>query len=215
MIVEERMTAYLRSLEPEEAGLTGEIARGARQEGIPIIKPETGALLKVLLGMKRPRSVLEVGAAIGYSAIVMAGCLDEEARLTTIECDPDRARRAAENISKAGFRQKIRLIEGDAAQVLPGLDPGFDFIFMDAAKGQYIHFLDQVMRLLTPGAVLVSDNVLRDGDIIQSRFAVRRRDRTIHSRMRRYLWQLKHSQDLETAVLTVGDGVAVSVRKAE
>ena len=119
------------------------------------------------------------------------------------------------NFRRAGKEDKITLIEGDATEVLAEMEGTFDFIFMDAAKGQYIHFLPEVLRLLKKGGLLVSDNVLQDGDIIESRFAVTRRNRTIYSRMRDYLWQLKHMKEFETAVLTVGDGVTISTKLTE
>ena len=119
---------------------------------------------------------------------------------------------ARENFRRAGKEKVITLLEGDAREVMKGLEPSYDFIFMDAAKGQYIHFLPEVMRLLPVGGTLVSDNVLQDGDVIESRYAVTRRDRTIHSRMRQYLWELKHMDALETAVLPIGDGVTISTR---
>ncbi|MFR3436397.1 MAG: O-methyltransferase, partial [Coprococcus sp.] len=135
--------------------------------------------------------------------------------ITTVEKYEKRIPIARENIRRAGKEDCITLIEGDALEVMAGLEPGYDFIFMDAAKGQYIHFLPEVLRLLKKGGLLVSDNVLQDGDIIESRFAVTRRNRTIYSRMRDYLWQLKHMKEFETAVLTVGDGVTISTKLTE
>ena len=142
----------------------------------------------------------------------MSTCLEPGARITTIENYPPRIRKARENIALAGKEDVITLLEGDALKILPALEGPFDFIFMDAAKGQYINFLPEVLRLLSPGGLLVSDNILQEGSIIDSRFAITRRDRTIHSRMRDYLWQLKHSPQLETSLLTSGDGVALSVK---
>ena len=121
-----------------------------------------------------------------------------------------------ENIKDLGRAYKeaqIALLEGDAAEVLKTLEGSYDFIFMDAAKGQYIHFLPEILRLLAKDGVLVSDNVLQDGDVIESRFAVTRRNRTIHKRMREYLYTLTHSEELVTAVLPVGDGITLSTRR--
>ena len=117
------------------------------------------------------------------------------------------------NIKRMGLEDKIKILEGDAADILPTLEGPYDVIFMDAAKGQYIHFLPEVLRLLKSGGTLISDNVLQDGDIIQSRFAVTRRNRTIHKRMREYLYTLTHHEELTTAVLPIGDGITVSVKK--
>lgn len=132
--------------------------------------------------------------------------------ITTIENYGKRIPAAKANFLRAGKENVIELLEGDASQVMKGLAGPYDFVFMDAAKGQYIHFLPEVMRLLAPGGVLVSDNVLQDGDIIESRFAVTRRNRTIHKRMREYLYELTHRDGLTTCVLPMGDGVAVSVK---
>ena len=145
----------------------------------------------------------------------MSECLEPGATITTVEKYEKRIPIARENIRRAGKEDCITLIEGDALEVMASLEPGYDFIFMDAAKGQYIHFLPEVLRLLKKGGLLVSDNVLQDGDIIESRFAVTRRNRTIYSRMRDYLWQLKHMKEFETAVLTVGDGVTISTKLTE
>ena len=212
MIVDERMTSYLRSLEGAESDDTTAIREQALDMTVPIIRPETAALLRVLIRMQQPCQVLEIGTGTGYSAVLMAECLPPGAKITTIENYEVRIPVARENICRAGMMDVITLVEGDAQEVLGTLPYGFDFIFMDAAKAQYIHYLPQVLRILKPGGVLVSDNVLQDGDVVQSRFAVTRRNRTIHSRMREYLWELKHNPLLSTSVLTVGDGMTLSVK---
>ena len=212
MIVDERMTSYLPSLDRADSDVITAIRDQALEMKVPIIRPETAALLKVLIRMYKPMKVLEIGTATGYSAALMAECLPAGARITTIENYEVRIPVAKENIKRAGMEDTITLIEGDALEVLEKLPEGYDFVFMDAAKAQYIHYLPQVMRILKTGGVLVSDNVLQDGDVVQSRFAVTRRNRTIHSRMREYLWQLKHHPQLETSVLTVGDGMTISVK---
>ncbi len=215
MIVGERLTAYIHSLEMPESPICEQIRRQARKEDVPILRMETASLLKVLLMMRHPQEILEVGTAIGYSAIVMSEWIPANARIATIERDEGRIASARENIRRAGKEGVITLLEGDALEVMRQLEGPYDFILMDAAKGQYIHFLPEVMRLLGPGGVLLSDNVLQDGDVIESRYAVTRRNRTIHSRMREYLYELKHHPQLQTAILPVGDGVAVSIRKDE
>lgn len=182
---------------------------------VPIIRKETKSFLKVMLEIKRPVKILEIGTAVGFSAILMGKYSPEECRITTIENYEKRIPIARANFARAGMEQKITLLEGDALEIMKGMpdDAGFDFVFMDAAKGQYPAYLEQVMRFLVPGGILITDNVLQDGDIIESRFAVERRDRTIHSRMREYLYTLKHHPELETSILPLGDGVALSVRK--
>jgi predicted O-methyltransferase YrrM len=212
MIVNDRLTGYLHSLESADSEVVAAIEKEARADDVPIIRTETASLLKVLLRFQKPKRVLEIGTAVGYSAILMSECLEPGASIITVEKYEKRIPIARANIERANKTDCITLIEGDALEVMASLEPGFDFIFMDAAKGQYIHFLPEVIRLLNKGGLLVSDNVLQDGDIIESRFAVTRRNRTIHSRMREYLWQLKHMKEFETAVLTVGDGVTISTK---
>jgi len=209
---DERLRVYFQSLEPECSALIREIREHAAKHFVPIIRPETAAFLKMLVALKQPRAILEVGTATGYSALRMSESLSEDGRITTVEKYEKRIPIARENFKRAGKEQQIQLLEGDAATVLTTLAGPYDFIFMDAAKGQYLHFLPEVMRLLPPGGVLVTDNVFQDGILLESRYAVPRRDRTIHGRMRDYLYELKHREDLETSIVPIGDGVTVSVR---
>ncbi len=213
MIVDERMTTYIHSLEQQESPVIEAIEQEALKAQVPIIRKETQSFLKVLLMIKKPLRVLEVGAAVGFSAILMSEYLPEGSHITTIEKYEKRIAAARDNFKRAGKEEQITLLEGDALEILGSLERSYDFIFMDAAKGQYIYYLPEAVRLLAPGGVLVSDNVFQDGDVIQSRFAVERRNRTIHSRMREYLYELKHHEMLQTSLLPLGDGVAVSVKK--
>lgn len=213
MITDERTVTFIHSLELPESEIIEKIEQEALEAHVPIIRKETQSFLKVLLLMKKPLRILEIGAAVGFSAILMSEYMPEGAHITTIENYEKRIPIARENFRRAGREEEITLLEGDALEVMKTLPGPYDFIFMDAAKGQYIQYMPQVMRLLSPGGVLVSDNVLQDGDIIESRFAVERRNRTIHSRMREYLYQLKHDSRLETSILPLGDGIALSVKK--
>ena len=213
MIVDERIITFINSLETENSEILEAIEREALDSYVPIIRKEMQSFLKVLLTIQKPMRILEVGTAVGFSALLMSENAPEGCRITTIENYEKRIPIARENFRRAGKEEMITLIEGDALEVMKTLEPGYDFIFMDAAKGQYIHYLPEVMRLLEPGGTLVSDNVLQDGDIIESRFAVERRNRTIHSRMREYLYELKHNKELTTAILPLGDGVALSTKK--
>lgn len=213
MIVEERLVAYLHSLETENCEILEQIEKEALDAAVPIIRKEMQSFLKVLLRMKRPLNILEVGTAVGFSAILMSEYVPEECKITTIENYEKRIPIARENFKRAGKEDQITLIEGDAYEVLKTMEGTYDFIFMDAAKGQYIAYLPEVMRILSPEGVLVSDNVLQNGEIMESRFAVERRDRTIHSRMREYLYTLKHHPQLETSIIPLGDGVALSIKK--
>ena len=212
MIVDERMVTYIRSLERPENPVIEAIEQEALESFVPIIRKETQSFLKVIMLMNRPARVLEVGTAVGFSAILMSEYLPEGSRITTIENYEKRIPIARNNFKRAGKEEQITLIEGDALEVMKTLEGPYDFIFMDAAKGQYIHWLPDIIRLLSPGGVLFSDNVLQDGDIIESRFAVERRNRTIHARMREYLYTLTHMPEFQTSVIPIGDGVALSVK---
>lgn len=213
MIVDERMVTYIRSLERPENPVIEAIEQEALENFVPIIRKETQSFLKVMMLMNRPARVLEVGTAVGFSAILMSEYLPEGSRITTIENYKKRIPIARNNFKRAGKEEQITLIEGDALEVMKTLEGPYDFIFMDAAKGQYIHYLPEILRLLAKGGILVSDNVMQDGDVIESRFAVERRDRTIHARMREYLYELKHNDALVTSIIPLGDGVALSVKK--
>lgn len=212
MIVDERFVTYINSLNAGNTPLLEEIGREAKAGCVPIIRREMQSFLKFLLAAKRPESILEVGAAVGFSALLMAEYNPVKCHITTIENYEKRIPAAKDNFRRAGREDDITLLEGDAADILKELQGPYDFIFMDAAKGQYIHFMKDVLRLLAPGGMLVSDNVLQDGDIIESRFAVTRRNRTIHKRMREYLYELTHNPLLTTSVIPLGDGVTVSVK---
>lgn len=211
-MTEERVNAFINSLDRGNTEFLDEIEDECRRTNVPVIRPQMQSLLKLLLAINRPGNILEVGTAIGFSALFMSEYAPAGCRVTTIEKYEKRIPLAKENFHRAGKEEAITLLEGDAAVILKELDETYDFIFMDAAKGQYLGFLPDILRLLRPGGLLVSDNVLQDGDIMESRFAVTRRNRTIHSRMRDYLYELKHNDQLETAVLQVGDGAAVSVK---
>ena len=211
MIVQ--MAAYIASLDAGNGAFLDALERDALAHEVPIIRKDMQSFLRVLLAMHRPDKILEVGTAVGFSAILMAENTDANCHITTIEKYEKRIPQARDNFAASGMERRITLLEGDALEIMRTLDGPYDMIFMDAAKGQYIRFLPEVLRLLAPGGLLVSDNVLQDGDVVESRYAVVRRNRTIHSRMREYLWTLKHMDGLETMVLPIGDGMTVSVKE--
>lgn len=213
MIVNERITAYINSLDAGNGSVCDAIEEEALASFVPIIRKETSALLKTLVAMKQPKEILEVGTAVGYSALLMSRVMPENCHITTIEKYEKRIPIAKENFKRAGKEQCITLLEGDAEEILASLSGPYDFIFMDAAKGQYIHFLPDIIRLLPKGGILLSDNVLQDGEIIESRYAIKRRNHTIHSRMREYLYVLKNSEEFTTSIIPIGDGVALSVKE--
>lgn len=217
---QERIADYLLSLEPEGDGLLNELRDYARTHDVPILRPETESFLRTLMAAKKPGRVLEIGTAIGYSAILMAKAM-EKPDIVTIESWEKRIPLAQENLKRAGYEGAVRLIQGDAGRVLkdlireeegPSGGRGYDLVFLDAAKGQYIHWLPDILRLMNPGALLVADNVMQDFTVMESRFTIPRRERTTHSRMREFLWEIKHRKDLVSSVLPLGDGVSISVK---
>lgn len=213
MIVDERLVTFINSFDSGNTEELDQIEKEAIETYVPIIRKEMQSFLKMLLAIKKPARILEVGTAIGFSAILMAEYNPIPCQITTIENYDKRIPIARENFKRVGKDAQITLLEGDAAEMLKTLEEPYDFIFMDAAKGQYVHFMPEVLRLLDKNGILVSDNVLQDGDIIESRYVVTRRNRTIHKRMRDYLYQLTHHEELVTSILPIGDGITVSVRK--
>lgn len=212
-IVNERIVDYINSLDKGNSPVCNEIEKEALADGVPIIRKEMGNLLKVLLLLKRPQKILEVGTAVGYSSILMSENMPQNCRITTIENYEKRIPVAKNNFKRAGKEEVITLLEGDAMGILKELDGTYEFIFMDAAKGQYINFLPELLRLMPAGGLLISDNVLQEGDIVESRYGVTRRNRTIHTRMREYIYTLTHAEQLETSIVPIGDGITLSVKK--
>ena len=214
MIVDERIVDYIHSLETRNSDILETIEQEALKERVPIIRKEMESFLRVMLTITKPKRILELGTAVGYSAILMSEAIEKDASIITIENYEKRIVQARDNFKKADKEDVITMLEGDAMEIMPGLEgDSFDFVFMDAAKAQYIHFLPEVMRLMKKGAVLITDNVLQEGDIIQSKYVVRRRDRTIHKRMREYLEVVKNHPELETTIVPIGDGITISVKK--
>ena len=215
MIVEERMRTYINSLDMGNTPFLENLEKEALEGRVPIIRKEMQSFLKMMLAAIRPGKILEVGTAVGFSTLLMCEYGPADVSITTIENYEKRIPIARENFRKAGRESQIQLLEGEAGEILAGLTGQYDLIFMDAAKGQYINWLPDVLRLMHKGSILISDNVLQEGDIIESHYLVERRNRTIYKRMREYLYELEHNPLLETSILPVGDGAAVSVKKEE
>ena len=215
MVSKERTDVFINSLDSGNSPLLDAIETESIQTNVPIIRKDMQGFLKFILAIRKPERILEVGTATGFSALLMAENTSSDTLITTIEKYEKRIPVAKENFKRAEKENRITLLEGDASDILKELTGEFDFIFMDAAKGQYLSFLPDVLRLLTPGGMLITDNVLQDGDVLESRYAVTRRNRTIHNRMREYLYELKNHPALDTVILTVGDGIAVSVKKTD
>ena len=177
----------------------------------PIVQKSTEQLIVTLLKLIKPLRVLELGTAVGYSAILMADNLPQESSIVTIERYKKHADIAVDNIFSVGYEKKIKVIEGEAAEVLHWLDGGFDFVFLDAAKGQYIEFLPDILRLLNKGGVLLSDNILYHG-MVENDEKVERRKITIVKRLHMYLEEIMNNPALTTSIIPIGDGVALSVK---
>ena len=201
MIVEERMRTFINSLDAGNTPFLDELECSALSEGVPIIRKEMQSFIKTLLALKKPQRILEVGTAVGFSTLLMCEYSQPEMHITTIENYEKRIPKARENFRRAGRESQITFLEGDAGQILKELSGSYDLIFMDAAKGQYIHWLPDVVRLLAPGG------------LIESHYLVERRNRTIYKRMREYLYELKHHPQLMTSIIPLGDGVSLSVKE--
>lgn len=214
-MTDERLQTFLHSFDKELPEYLRKLEKYAKETDVPIIRPQMQNLLRFLITWKKPLRILEVGTAIGFSALFMSEYAPKDCHITTIEKYEKRIPLARENFSKAGKEDIITLLEGDAADILLSLSPdeGFDLIFMDAAKGQYIHFLENIIRLLSPNGIIVSDNILQEGELLESKYAITRRNRTIHNRMREYIYTLTHDDRLETLILPIADGITLSVRK--
>lgn len=217
MIVDERIAAYINSLAKELTTSLLALEKEAIENYVPIIKKETQGILRFLLRLQQPKRILEVGTAIGFSALFMSEYTNDECKITTIEKVPMRLVEAEKNLASEAFphKDKVTLRQGEALDILKDSvlqQEIYDFIFLDAAKAQYMNFLPELMKLLKQGGILVTDNVLQDGTVTNSRYSIVRRDRTIHSRMRDYLYTITHMEELETVILPIGDGVAISYR---
>ena len=211
MIVEEHITRYLHSLDSDAPKHLESLRKEAEADGVPLIRREMERFLCVLLAMNRPERILEIGTGIGYSSVFMATFSETVRHIDTIENYPPRIEKAKKAI--APFRETITLLEGDATEVIRTLETPYDFIFLDGPKAQYPFLLPELKRLLKTGGVLLSDNVLQEGELVRSRFAVSHRDRTIHERMRTFLEMVTHDPELVTSVVTIGDGVSLSIKQ--
>lgn len=214
-ITENEVNLFLRQIQPMCDGALGEIQKQAMEEKVPIIPPEVVKMLGVVLRLKKPKNILEVGTAVAFSSSFMSQYIPEDGTITTIERFDVMKKQAEINIKKMGLQNTITMLEGDAAEVLPTLTGPYDVIFLDAAKGQYNVFLPECIRLLPVGGILIADNVLQGGFIAQSRFDVPRRQRTIHKRMRNFLWNISHSEVFESTIIPIGDGVAICYKVAD
>jgi len=213
-IAHDYITQYIRALGSVRTGVMLEIEQEIAMEnaGYPIIKPEVASLITVLLAMQKPENVLEIGTNVGYSAIHMAkSCA---AKIKTIERNEKVAAIAINNIKKEGLQDRIFVIEGDALDILQTVQTAkYDVVFMDCAKGQYINLLEDSIRILKTGGILIADNVLHDGVVAKSRYNIDRKNRTIQRRLKEFLWAITHNENLISSVIPIGDGVSISYKK--
>lgn len=207
-VLDEDLQLFLKSLLPNRDWLLTRMEEYAQKHHISIVDPEVGQLLNLLVNLTKPRNILEVGTAIGYSTICMGRALEEGAYITTIELLSGRLTQALENFTEAGIIDKVNTINGDAKEIVPQLTDTYDFIFLDAAKGQYPEFLNLARRLLKPGGLLVADNVLLNGWVIDLKYPERRK-KTMVYRMRGFLEELKNQAEFTSSIIPLGDGVAL------
>ncbi len=216
MIIDENLTGYIRSFEPDLPNYLYEMEREGLENLVPIIKKESQSVLRFVLKAYRPKKLLEIGTAIGFSASLMLDILEGDAEVLTIEKSTDRVADAERNLKKSPYRDSVTLVEGDAAEILGRLvsdKPEYDFVFMDAAKAQYSEYLKHIDKLLKPGGVLLTDNILQEGSVYCSKFSVIRRDRTIHQRMRQFLDHMMRTDEYSSCIIPIGDGMLMSIKK--
>ena len=212
---EEREEVFIRAHSKRIHEYHEVLEKEARQQDVPVIRKGTQELLRFLLCLKRPKNILEIGTAVGFSTLLMAEYTGADTKITTIENYAPRIEKAKKNFAAYDKDGRINLIEGDAGEVLKSLDDKYDLIFLDGPKGQYEAYLDDILRLLPEGGLLITDNIFKEGDILESRYAVERRDRTIHARMRDFLLRLRDEESLESVILSSGDGATLSVKKQD
>ncbi len=211
-INEEYIEDYIRSIIPSNKEYLVEIEKYAHENHVPIIEPEVAQLIKVLLKKNKPKKILEVGTAIGYSALIMAESTSEDTIITTIERNEEMISLANENIKKTPFKDRINIILGDAQDILPQLSDTYDFIFLDGAKGQYLEFFKYCSKYLNPGGIIMSDNVLFKGMVASDELVIRRK-KTIVKRLREFLEYINNIEGFVSCVIPIGDGVALTYKE--
>lgn len=208
-IINEDILHYLRTEQKQLTGSLGELEELAHENGVPVIPHETVVFLQFLLKQKKPKNVLEIGTAIGFSASLMAETLGEDAKITTIDRFPVMIEKAKKNFEKLGLTDQVTLLEGDAADLLSSLEGPYDFIFMDSAKSKYITFLPECLRLLSDDGVLMVDDVFQAGTVLQPIEEIPRKNRSIHRHLNEFLEEITKSSELTSTLLPLGDGVAL------
>lgn len=210
----EDVVNYIREILPKKEDFLEEIEKYAYENNVPIIHPEIAQLIKVIIKIIKPRNILEIGTAIGYSALVFASNIENDGKVITIERNERMIELAKKNIIKNGYENKIEIINGDANDILPSINGKFDIIFIDAAKSKYFEFLSYCLDNLNPNGIIISDNVLYNG-MIANEEIVPRRQKTIFRNMRKYLEYISNHPDLDTTIIPMGDGIALSYKRSE
>nr|WP_314504839.1 O-methyltransferase [uncultured Peptostreptococcus sp.] len=211
-IVNDKVENYIRETLKPSQGLLRDLELYAEENSVPIIHKEVADLLRVILKLKRPKKILELGCAIGYSSLFFADVLDGDVEIVTTERNPIMLERAQDNIKKAGMEDRIKILVGDAEETLKDLEGTFDMIFIDAAKGHYKMFFDMLIGKLNHGGIVISDNILYKGMIASDDYVVRRK-KTIVKRMRTYLDYICDLEGISTSLIPIGDGLAISYKE--
>ena len=206
---EKYLYEYLNTIQAQYSGTLAQIQKEALEAEVPIVRHETARFLSTILSIIKPKNILEIGTAVGFSSCLMAQYLQEDGKITTIDRYPIMIEKAKINIAKMELADTINIIEGNAIEVLPTLKEEYDFIFMDCAKAQYINLLPYCIKLLKVGGILITDDVLQGGDVAKDRLELPRRQRTTHTRLREFLETISNSDNLESSIIPVGDGIAM------
>ncbi len=214
-IVKKEIVDYINDLQPFVNGKLGDLQKYAYDVDLPIIDKETASFLSVLLAIKQPEEILEIGCAVGFSAMLMSKFLKENGKVTTIDRYPKMIEKAKKNFSDLGYENKISLIEGDALEVLDILvneNKSYDVIFLDAGKGQYINMLPNILKLLKKGGLLIADDLFQNGNIVKDITEIEKRQRTIHRRMNEFLKTITEDENLQSSIIPIADGVLIAVK---
>lgn len=215
-VVKEEIVKFMRESQKPLSGDLGRLQRQANEDGVPIIPHETVVFMQFLLGQLKPTTILEIGTAIGFSASLMTKYLPEDGHITTIDRFDVMIKKAKANFEKLGLEKQVTLLEGQAADILPTLEGPYDFIFMDSAKSKYIEFLPECLRVLKVGGVLMIDDVLQGGTILQPIEEIHRSQRAIHRKLNELFDIVMTHPDLTVSLVPLGDGVLlITKEKAE
>lgn len=214
-VVKEELLDFMRTQQKKLPGELGKLEEEAHVAEVPVIPHETVVFLKFLLGQLQPERILEIGAAIGFSSSVMATTIGENAHVTTIDRFDVMIEKAKKNYERLGLTDKVTLLEGQAADILPELSGPYDFIFMDSAKSKYIEFLPECLRLLRKGGVLMVDDIFQGGTILLPDEKIPRGKRAIHRKLNEFLRVVMDHPDLTSTILPLGDGVILMTKESE